>query len=101
MKYDNLYVTNLIIPSYYIGDVEKFFLLESRICRKTKKGYIDVETQAFYSAKQTQGIDRIDENTLVPLNDYYNCLGLKKKNRYTNQNEVYQKIKHLKSERKI
>lgn len=101
MKYDNFYVSNLIISSYLFGDVEKCFLLESRICRKTKKGYVDIETQAFYSDEQKKGIDRIVEDTLTPLNNYFNILGLKKKNRYANQNEVYQKVKHLKSQRKI
>ena len=101
MKYDNFYVSNLIISSYLFGDVEKCFLLESRICRKTKKGYVDIETHAFYSSEQTRGIDRIDQDSLVPLNSYYNTLGFKKKNHYANQNEVYQKVKHLKSQRKI
>ena len=101
MKYDNLYVANLIIPAFSFGDVEKKFILESRICKKVNKGYMDIETRATYSEKQERGIERIDLRTLVPLNRYYNYLGLKKKNRYANQTEVYQKVKHLKSQRKI
>ena len=101
MKYDNFYVSNLIISSYYFGDVEKYFLLESRICRKTERGYIDIETKRVYSEQQEKGIDRIDESTLTPLNDYFNVLGLKKKNNYDNKDIVYSKVKHLKSQRKI
>lgn len=101
MKYDNYFVADLIISSYYFGDIEKYFLLENRICEKTDKGYIDLVTSAFYSEEQTQGIDRIDADTIVPLNNYFNRFGFKCKNYYDNKKIVYEKVKSLKSQQKI
>lgn len=101
MRYDNFYVSNLIISSYVLDNEEKYFILESRICRKVKNGYIDIETQRIYSDEQKKGIDRVIEDTLIPLSSYFNILGFKKKNNYNNKDMVYSRVKHLKSQRKI
>lgn len=99
--YENLYVSNLIIPAFSFGKEEKKYVLESRICKKINNRYMDLETRATYAEKQELGLERVDMETLVPLAEYYNSLGFKKRNEYANKNIVYQKVKHLKSQRKI
>ena len=101
MKYDGIVVTNIVIPSFCINNNEHAYLLETRICKKSTRGYIDLETNKCYSGKQEIGIDRVDKRSMVPLNEYYNCLVLKKNNGYENKEEVYQKVRRLKQARKI
>lgn len=101
MKYDGIVVTNIIIPSFCINHMEHSFLLETRICRKTVNGYIDLETNSRYSEEQQMGIDRVDKKSMVALSEYYNCLGFKNHNHYENKKEVYEKVKKLKQARKI
>lgn len=101
MRYDGIVVTNIVIPSFCINDTEHGFILQTRICKKSPRGYIDLETNSCYSVKQQIGIDRVDKRSMVPLTEYYNCLGFKKNNGYENKEEVYQKVRRLKHDRKI
>lgn len=101
MKYDGIVVTNIIIPSFCMNHTEHAFLLKTRICRKTINGYMDLETNCYYSEKQQLGIDRIDRKSLIELSEYYNRLGFKNNNHYENKKEVYEKVKKLKQARKI
>lgn len=101
MKYEGIVVTNIVIPSFYHNHIEHSFLLETRICRKTVNGYIDLETNSYYSGKQQLGIDRVDKKSMVELSEYYNFLGFKNNNHYENKKEVYEKVKKLKQARKI
>ena len=101
MKYDNIVVSNVILPYFRMKQTEHANLITTRICRKSPSGYIDLETNRHYSDKQQLGIDRVDKNSIVSLNEYYNCLGFKKKNDHENKEEVYQKVRKLKKQRKI
>ncbi len=101
MRYSGIVVTNIVIPSFCINESEHAYLLETRICKKGPTGYIDLETNSCYSEKQKIGIDRVDKKSMVPLTDYYNCLGFKKNNHYENKKEVYEKVRKLKQARKI
>lgn len=77
------------------------YILSCRICRKEVGGYTDLESNEKFSKEQDCDIKRVEEATITPLSDYYNFLGMKKKNNHSNKAEVYEKVKRLKQEGKI
>ena len=101
MSLDQFFVADLIIPTYYMDDIEKLAIIKSRILKKVVNGYMDVQTRVVYTDIDKKGVSRIDNGSIVSLSEYYNFLGFKKKNNYDNKEVVYQNVKHLKSQRKI
>lgn len=82
--------------------IEEEMVLKDRICQKEenekkKIAYRDIETNKSYTTKN--GI--LDESAIVSLSSYYNILGFRKKNGYSNQEVVHTKVKSLKKQRKI
>ena len=54
-----------------------------------------------YSEEQKIGYDRIDPKSLRPLSEYYNSLGLRKQNSYSNQEDVHRMVKSLRKNGQI
>lgn len=105
MKIKGLVVADLIDPMATMGSgysmMEEACLLQCRICREEKNGYMDVKSGRKFGEKQILGCRRVEENTVVPLSDYYHILGIRKRNNHQNKEEVWQKVKELKTEGKI
>lgn len=106
MDIKNLYVADAIVPEIIIGNkIEHATVLRTRICKKEIVGnitkYIDLDSDMSYSEEQKIGYDRIDKESLRPLSDYYNSLGLKKLNNNSNKEEVYKKVKTLRKNGQI
>lgn len=106
MRLKNLYVVDAILPEMLIGDtIEDATILEARICKKEVVGhitkYIDLSSNMRYSEEQKIGYDRIDPKSLRPLSEYYNSLGLRKQNSYSNQEDVHRMVKSLRKNGQI
>lgn len=105
MKVKDLVVADLVEPMATMESkscsMEESCILECRICRKEKQGYIDLKTSKRFSKKQELGYCRVEEKTVTPLSDYYNRLGMKKKNNHKNKEKVYKRVKELKKEGKL
>ena len=106
MRLKNLYVVDAILPEMLIGNIiEDATILEARICKKEVVGhiteYIDLSSNMRYSEEQKIGYDRIDPKSLRPLSEYYNSLGLRKQNSYSNQEDVHRLVKSLRKNGQI
>ena len=87
------------------SNIEDATILEARICKKEVVGhiteYIDLSSNMRYSEEQKIGYDRIDPKSLRPLSEYYNSLGLRKQNSYSNQEDVHRMVKSLRKNGQI
>ncbi len=106
----NLYVLEVMEPMSILENqtfqLEESMIRPNCICQKeyTKEPeslYRDLERNKIYSLKDILETDRKDNTAIVPLSDYYNFLGIRKRNNYLNQEIVHKKVKTLKKQRKI
>lgn len=102
----NFYVLDVIEPMSMMKSatiqIEEEIVLKDRICQKKENEkkeifYRDIETDKSYTTQN----ESLDESTVVPLSNYYNILGFRKKNDYPNREVVHTKVKRLKKSRKI
>ncbi len=104
----NLVVADIAIPYELIKvnstSVEKAIIRDCVICKEEKNGYIDLETNKYYhkfNENNKVGNERILPDSIIPLTEYYNFLGMKKNNNHENKNKVYSKVDKLKKMGKI
>lgn len=102
MKIKNLYVVDGLCPMSIMGTAtsktEDSYIRQALICKKVETGskpyYQDIENnQKFYQINKI-GIERVYGNP-IPLSEYINFLGLRKRNNHENKKEVYQKVRKL------
>lgn len=102
MKYKDYYVIELFVPTEIICSIESGYL-DLRLCKKVEEGFLDVENKRLYQIpndkNNLRGIRRI--NKVMPLNDYYYLLGIKKKKNNYRTTEVHALVKTLKASKKI
>lgn len=106
----NLYVLSVEEPGCLTESMsfmfEMSFVEGNRICKKitTSNGeiyYVDLENGKKYYLTDEFGSYRVEEGTMVPITDYYNFLGMLKKNNYENKDVVNNKVKKLRKMKKI
>ena len=83
---------------------EMSFVERNRICKKmiNQNGqiyYVDLENGKKYYLSDEFGSYRVED--MVPITDYYNFLGILKKNDYENREVINKKVKKLRKMRKI
>lgn len=98
MKLYNLYVANVIFPTGLTMHNE-LKTVKTKIVSKEGDKYRDLVSGSYYTVRSIVGTIRICG--LTPLSDYYNVLGLKKKNNHRNQEIVYEKVRILRKEKKL
>ena len=105
MKVKNIFVADVVgsICSVSGGNlvIERTIGLECRICKKTRDGYIDMETNTLYSSSSSFGEPNIVTDTITPLSDYYNVFGTKKPTKHSNKEKVYAKVDMLRRNGKL
>lgn len=108
MKIKNLYVVNITMlmstARSLTTEYEESFMILDRICEKIEKDdkvfFKHLEDNKMYPKTEEMGIARVEEEG-IPLSDYVNWLGFRKKNDHNNQEEVYQGIKYLRKKKII
>ncbi|MBE6157771.1 MAG: hypothetical protein E7160_03145 [Firmicutes bacterium] len=97
MKVKNLVVADIIYPTTITRTTEMCNVKTNNILKKLDNGlYENVENGKHYRTIHRRGFSRIDEDSIIPLSDYYYKIGLKKKNDHKNKENVYKKVKELK-----
>lgn len=105
MKIKNLYVVDIVKPMEIMKSItctiENATCSPDHICEKVEFPdnvfFRDLEDGKEYPQTDRLGVSRIEEEA-IPLSDYYNFMGFKKKNNHANQEKVYDKVKKLKKQ---
>ena len=104
----NLYVLSVEEPGCLTESMsfmfEMSFVERNRICKKiiTSEGkiyFVDLENGKKYYLTDEFGSYRVED--MVPITDYYNFLGILKKNDYENREVINKKVKKLRKMKKI
>lgn len=105
MKIKNLVVADIekIVDYCQVGHMtmSEVHEIPCRILKQDIGGYIDLENNERYSKSQNYVSKRVKEETIIPLTDYYNIFKKPKKNSHQNKEQVYEKVKKLKTQGKI
>lgn len=103
MKIKGLYVADIINPTDLTMTLEFGFVEQAVICRESKTGYINIETDRIYSKDHTvMGVCRITSpDKVYPLSDYYFAIGIRKPNKHANKNELHENVKRLRKRKLI